>query len=158
MFGRRGMLPAMSTIFVSGGSSERPRISEYVAVLRAAGWHVTYDWTRNAGWEDPAHDEAQRAHLYCLRGVQEARVFWYVAPEQKSEGSHAELGIAVATRSRIVASGLPLLTLGRVFHRFADLALESHGEMLQLLAAGPDSVLRKVVPRSRMRDLMALPR
>lgn len=148
----------MSTIFVSGGSSERPRIAEYIVVLRASGWHVTYDWTCNAGWEDPMHDEALRAHLFCLRGVQEARVVWYVAPDQKSEGSHAELGIAVALGKRVVASGLSMLRLGRIFHRFADLSLESHGEMLQFLAEGPASALRKIVPRSHLRDLMALPR
>lgn len=147
----------MPSIFVSGGSSERPKIAEYIVVLRAAGWHVTYDWTRNRWWEDPTHDEARRAHLYCLRGVQEADVLWYVAPEQKSEGSHAELGIAIALKRRIVASGPGLLTLGRVFHRFADLTTESHGSMLEILAKYPPAVI-DMAPCPRARLMADLPR
>jgi len=149
----------MSSIFVSGGSSDRSMIAEFCAVLRAAGWRVTYDWTRNRGWEDPAHDEAQRAHLYCLRGVREAKLIWYVAPEAKSEGSHAELGIAIERRKPIIASELSLLTLGRVFTRFADYSFESHGDALQLLVSDrPSAVADLLVARSRERLLVDLPR
>lgn len=77
--------------------------------------------------------------------------------EQKSEGSHAELGIAIALKRRIVASGPGLLTLSRVFHRFADLATESHGSMLEILAKYPPAVI-DMAPRPRARLMADLPR
>lgn len=122
------------SIFVSGSSAERHRIAEYVEVLRAAGWRVTYDWTRSRDWEDPDHEEAVHAHRYCLRGVREAWLFWWVTPlpPAKSEGAHAELGAAAALLKPIVASGA-VESLGRVFPRFADLTFASHGRALEAL-------------------------
>lgn len=126
------------TIYVAGGSAERDAIAGYLVQLRAAGWHVTYDW--------PAEPEAMRgsheAAMADVSGVARARVFWYVAPASKSEGSHFELGLAWMAREmaasgaggerRIYASG-PVDTLGRIFPALADVIFSHHADALECL-------------------------
>ncbi len=123
------------TIYVAGASADREAIAGYMAQLRAAGWHVTYDW--------PAEPEAMRgsheAAMADVSGVARARVFWYVAPEAKSEGSHFELGLAWMARElsaraerRIYASG-PVDHLGRVFPTLADVIFSHHADALECL-------------------------
>ena len=127
------------TIYVAGGSAERDAIAGYLVQLRAAGWHVTYDWTTDPGWTDPTHPRLTSA-LADVRGIAAARVFWLVAPEAKSEGSHCELGIAWMAREldgrrtgrELLASG-PVDALGRVFPFLADRAFSSHADALEHL-------------------------
>jgi hypothetical protein len=126
------------TIYVAGASADREAIAGYLVQLRAAGWHVTYDWTTDPGWTDPTHPRLTSA-MADVSGVARARVFWYVAPEAKSEGSHFELGLAWMARElsaraerRIIASG-PVDTLGRIFPALADVIFSHHADALECL-------------------------
>ena len=143
------------TIYVAGGSAERDAIAGYLVQLRAAGWTVTYDW--------PAEPEAMRgtleAALADVRGIAAARVFWLVAPEAKSEGSHCELGIAWMAREldgrrsgrELLASG-PVDTLGRVFPFLADRAFSSHADALEhLIDEARTSVIPTIAARTEAR-------
>ena len=126
------------TIYVAGGSAERDAIAGYLVQLRAAGWHVTYDWTTDPGWTDPTHPRLTSA-MADVSGIARARVLWYVAPASKSEGSHFELGLAWMARDaaehrerRIYASG-PVDALGRVFPTLADVIFSHHADALECL-------------------------
>lgn len=134
-------MTAPLTIYVAGGSNDRALVASYLAELRAVGWTITYDWTSDPGWDDPAHPRIESARA-DVRGIFAARVFWYVAPATKSEGSHFELGVAWWVREvrigdpsnerTIIASG-PTTALGRVFPTLADRAYETHTEALAWL-------------------------
>lgn len=125
------------TIYVAGGSAERDAVAGYLAQLRAAGWTVTYDWTTDPGWTDPTHPRIESARA-DVRGITRARVFWYVAPAEKSEGSHFELGVAwvalqlTTPKREILASG-PTDILGRVFPSLATRAFAEHADALDWL-------------------------
>jgi len=127
------------TIYVAGGSSERDAVAGYLSQLRAAGWTVTYDWTTDPGWTDPAHPRIESARA-DVRGITRARFFWYVAPREKSEGSHFELGVAWLSREmtregrrstgRVVFSSGPGDALGRVFPSLVDRHFAEHADAL----------------------------
>lgn len=102
------------SIYVAGASADRALIAGFLAELRAVGWTVTYDWTTDPGWTDPLHPRAVSAQN-DLDGVIAARTFWYVAPIAKSEGSHFELGIAVAERRRDRLGARTILTSGPIW-------------------------------------------
>lgn len=133
-------------IYIAGGSSERHKIAEIIDALKAAGWEVTYDWTRNKGWEDPSHPEARDAHIYCLAGIRACHLFWYIAPPSKSEGAHAELGFAFGIGRTVLASGADLDGLGRVFPRVADYRIDSVGKALSHLISREAFIFSRAWP------------
>jgi len=124
------------TIYVAGASADRALIAGFLAELRAAGWTVTYDWTTDPGWTDPTHPRAVSAQN-DLDGVIAARTLWYVSPTAKSEGSHFELGIAVAERRRDRLGARTILTSGPIWDHnriFPSLGNRHFAEHAQALA------------------------
>ena len=117
------------TIYVAGGSDERDECKAAMLALRAADWAVTFDWTAHPG--DMRGD---------IRGVLDAAYLWVRCPRTKSEGSHAELGIAigagavepVSRRRGIIVSG-GWRKLGRLFTEAADLKFAEHKQALAWL-------------------------
>ena len=116
-------------VYVAGGASERAACGVWIRRLREEGVEVTHDWTGDAGWEDPAPSPAMlaAAAMGDLDGVRRADVLWYVAPADKSEGSAAELGAALAWGKRVIVSG-PWDGLGRIFPGLAGERYAGHEE------------------------------
>jgi hypothetical protein len=115
-------------IYVAGGSDERLTVVRpYVDRLIAIGHVITHDWTRCEGYErpHPARDRIRWASQ-DLTGVSMADVVWLIVPEAKSEGSHAELGAALALRKRVIVSGRKVKAWGRIFTRLAHETYETH--------------------------------
>lgn len=117
------------TIYVAGGSDERDECKAAMLALQAAGWTVTFDWT--------AHPVDMRGDI---RGVLDAVYLWVRCPRTKSEGSHAELGIAIgagavepACRRRIIVVSGPWRDHGRLFTKAADLTFDEHQQALTWL-------------------------
>jgi hypothetical protein len=130
-------IPELS-IYVAGASADRALVAGFLAELRRAGWTVTYDWTTDPGWTDPTHPRATSA-MCDVEGVRTARVFWYVAPEAKSEGSHFELGAAVILRDlawpghrQILMSG-PISAHARIFPMLGNRHFAEHATALAWL-------------------------
>lgn len=123
-------------VYVAGGRSERVSVCRpMIDALRAAGIEVAYDWTRDPGWDDPAQHDALRAARADLRALLRAHVLWYVAPADRSEGSHAELGAALAAGIYVVASGETLGADGRIFPQLAHEVYASHALALDRVVA-----------------------
>lgn len=104
-------------VYVAGASSERTdTIRPLLTRLRDHGVEVTHDWTVCPGYDRPS-SSSERAQwaLEDLEGVRRADVVWYVAPQNPSEGSHAELGAALALRKRLLVSGPHALRHSRIF-------------------------------------------
>ena len=137
------------SIYVAGASADRVIVAGFIRDLRCAGWTVTYDWTTDPGWTDPTHPRATSA-MCDAEGVRRARVFWYVAPEAKSEGSHFELGAAVILRDldplgrrQILTSG-PIALHSRIFPTLGNRHFVEHAEAL-----APADPARRRGPRRR---------
>jgi hypothetical protein len=135
-------MSAERTIYVAGGSSERDYVASVIAALRAAGWTVTCDWTVSSFWAPGCSKPA--CALADLAGVLTARTFWLILPSAKSEGSHFELGVAIATsllltqiqRRETIVSG-PRAVHGRIFPDLADRHFDTHEEALCYLTSQP---------------------
>ena len=116
-------------IYLAGGSSERAMCAEYMRKLRAVGHVITYDWTESAGWTRKFSPEEDRAQARAdFDAVISADVVWILVPEQKSEGSHFELGAALSRGIRTVVSGPHLRAQHRIFTMLAHESYESHDE------------------------------
>lgn len=122
------MTPPPYAVYVAGGSSERLTVVRpYVDRLLAAGVVITYDWTRDPGWEgSPTIVDLMRAADRDMRAIRSADVVWYLAPEKMSEGSAAELGAALALGKRVIVSGPHASAHGRIFPLLAIERYETH--------------------------------
>jgi len=121
------------TVYVAGSSSEWEIVSKHVEALKAAGLHVTHDWTqqvRKARAEqksDKDYPPSYRKTLAWddLNGVLEARFFWLVAPQGSSIGAWVELGAAMHAGKTLVVSG----DVSRcIFGELADFHFPTHEE------------------------------
>lgn len=94
-------------LYIAGGSYERLTVVQpIVDRLIGAGVEITYDWTRDPGWNAPVTPEVLAAAARRdMRGIVEADVVWLVVPADKSEGSAGELGIALALGKVCIVSG-----------------------------------------------------
>jgi hypothetical protein len=125
-------------LYIAGGSSERLTVVRpLIDACLAAGVSITLDWTRLPEWDDP---QQQTHEFYRMRARQDldalarAQLFWLVVPEQKSEGSAAELGYALAFEELghdIIISGTTG-TIGarNIFVLLADRIFTEHKEAL----------------------------
>ena len=95
-------------VYVAAGSTERLLVAQpWIDRLIAAGINVV-DWTRDPNWSlDHSPNEAEliESAQRDLVAVKECDLFWYIVPEQKSEGAASELSLAQTLGKRIVASG-----------------------------------------------------
>jgi hypothetical protein len=128
-------------IYVAGGSDERLTVVRpYIDRLIAIGHVITHDWTRCEGYERrPLEHEYSEWAAADLIGVEIADVFWLLACESKSEGSHAELGAALVLDKRVIVSGPKARAWGRIFTRLASEIHDSHEAAFRVLdLAGED--------------------
>jgi hypothetical protein len=95
-------------VFLSSGSSQRLTVARpMIDRLIACGFSVC-DWTRFPDWDlgrEPTEAELVEAAAKCEDCVRRCDLFWYLVPEEKSEGAASELALARALDKRIVASG-----------------------------------------------------
>jgi hypothetical protein len=129
-------------IYIAGGSSEIELCRRMIDIVDSShGGRITYDWTRDPGWTlGRPLTMAERAETAArdLAAVAEARLFWLMLPQEKTEGAHVELGTALTLRAllpmlgrqgpEIVVSG-PILD-SRLFPARADHIFADHDEAL----------------------------
>jgi hypothetical protein len=95
-------------VYTASGSSQRLTVARpWIEQLIATGIEA-YDWTRDPNWDlgrMPTEDEfiqsAQRDEL----AIRSCDLFWYIVPDEKSEGAASELSLARHLGKTIVASG-----------------------------------------------------
>lgn len=130
------------TIYVAGGSDERAACHSDIEALAAGGWIVTHDWTRDAGYpENGGAPDPLRSATLDYNAVMSAEYFWLRMPEQKSEGSSFELGVAVCMRGMLSIRPGPLpgavIVSGpwarSIFARLAGLTFDTHEHALAWL-------------------------
>jgi hypothetical protein len=141
---------ALKKIYVAGGSSERAQCAHYMTCLRKAGWEITHDWTIDESYREKYRSEvtARRSAFADMCGVVDAEYFWLVSPQDKSDGSSTELGIALGRGRRVIVSG-PYNEQGRIFPLLAYKLFDKHEEALAwlvALATPPAMPVRIVVP------------
>ena len=134
----------MKTIFVGSGSDERGEVAAAMAILRAHGWTVTFDWPA-AMEKEPTVLSPE--HAYELAGAMEdaishSQIVWIMLPKKKSEGAAAELGMARMSirnnpgspRALVVSGGV--MDLGRIYPTRAKAQgriFEDHADALTFL-------------------------
>jgi hypothetical protein len=95
-------------VFLSSGSSQRLTVARpWIERLAATGIEA-YDWTRDSNWDlgrMPTEDELIQSAQRDEHAVQACDLFWYVVPDEKSEGAASELALARHLGKRIVISG-----------------------------------------------------
>ena len=122
-------------VYLAGGAAERLTVCRpLVDRLLAAGVAVTYDWTRDPGWDNPAPtlEDLERAAHADLDAVRACDLLWYVAPAPasgKSEGSAGELCAALVLEKVVVVSG-DWAGCGRIFPALAGVRCATHEEGL----------------------------
>lgn len=123
-------------VYVAGASSERfTVIRPTISRLRAVGCVVTHDWTTCPGFDRPSTEEEKRQWAAeDLQGVRSADLLWYMAPVDKSEGSHGELMAAIVLGKRTVVSG-PWWAHGRIFPLLAGERYDDHEVAFMAIAA-----------------------
>jgi hypothetical protein len=123
-------------VYVAGPSPRCASIAVLLATLRGHGAVITFDWpARLMADQGRALTDADRSDIAtrCQYGVLDADLFWIVLDTEKSEGAHAELGMAIALRAmgakvEIVASGP--LDGSRVFPAEANRRFDQHEKAL----------------------------
>jgi hypothetical protein len=128
------------SIYVASSWSNRDLVSSYLDKLRAAGLHVTHDWTAPnelspegiAGEELPLKVQRVLA-AHDARGVVQADVLWLITPT-KAEGGcgcFVELGIATTLRSCfIVVSGASRT----IFQSLAQVSFDTHEKAFEAIS------------------------
>lgn len=99
-------------IYVAGASAEIERARRVIAELRARGIEVPGDWPAivdahngrtNHGLTD---DERRSAARACMRAAVDCDVFLLLVPHAQTIGAWVELGAALESDRRCIASGL----------------------------------------------------
>lgn len=112
-------------IYLAGGSLELLLCAQYIDALRAAGHVITYDWTQSFTGKHTLQEDHDQA-LADLNAVLSADVVWILVPADKSEGSHFEMGAALARGIRTIVSGPHLCAQHRIFPLLAAERYETH--------------------------------
>lgn len=94
----------MLKVYVAAGSSEAARAADIIERLRAAGVHVTYDWTPavllgSSDLRDP------RVAQLEVEAALAADVVWFLVPARGSSGAGFEVGVAYHAGRIVVCSG-----------------------------------------------------
>lgn len=85
--------------YVASKLENHEAVSELAALLRAAGWEQTYDWTTHGSVKETDEATLREVGHRELRGVLDADVLLMLTPQGR--GSHVELGIALAAGKRV---------------------------------------------------------
>lgn len=118
-------------IYLAGGSSERILCAEYMRRLRERGHTITHDWTSSEGFTRQLnHSEQREEARRDFQAVLDADLVWVMIPAEKSEGSHFELGAAVALNIPVVTSGPHRTAQHRIFPLLVTDHYESHLDAL----------------------------
>lgn len=134
--------PPPLSVYVCGSSDEIDAVRTWIDRVKERGARVTYDWTTSEGYRRPLTDAERREQARIdLDAVRSASVVWLIAPAEKSEGSHAELGAALVLGKRVIVSGPHAYRRSRLF---ADLAerYQRHEDALEAIFAGIETQWR----------------
>lgn len=117
-------------VYVAGGSSERLTVVRPIIdrLSQVPGIEIIRDWTRDPGWDRPSPQALLMAAELDINAIRRADVFWYVAPHLTSEGSHFELGFAMALGKLVKTSGKYAHADFRIFPQLADHHYDTHEE------------------------------
>lgn len=95
-------------VYLASGSSLRLTVArEWIERLQAERIEVA-DWTRDPNWDlgrPPTERELSESAIRCEEAVTYCDLFWYLVPDEKSEGAASELALARHLGKSIVASG-----------------------------------------------------
>lgn len=98
----------MLKVYVASGSkTEAARTAAIIERLRAAGVHVTYDWTPAVllGGVDAPDFRDPRVANDEIRAVLDADIVWFLVPPTGSSGGGFEVGLAYAAGKVVACSG-----------------------------------------------------
>lgn len=132
----------MKKIFVAGASSERGEVAAAIAMLRAAGWEVTFDWPELMKSEPEVKEPRflEKLGMDLKNGMRRADVFWLLLPREKSEGANFEFGFYSGyfdreSRGGMLVSG-DASTNGRLYHwsmGSKGMKFDEHAQALEYL-------------------------
>lgn len=95
-------------VYAACGSSQRLLVARpWIDRLIATGIEA-YDWTRDPNWDlgrMPTDDELVQSAQRDETAIRTCDLFWYIVPDEKSEGAASELALARHLGKTIVASG-----------------------------------------------------
>ena len=126
-----------TNIYVASATEQLVLVEHYVDRLRAAGFLITYEWTkdvREGGFKpDVELSEVQRRYAAKMdsHGVKTAGMVWVVTPPTKSQGCGMwiEMGMALALGKRVIISG-PLARRS-VFAELAEAVFDDHEQAFE---------------------------
>lgn len=133
--------PPPKTIFVGAYSSDLDRAKLWIGRLREAGWTIIHDWTIEASQygngvslDDKTRYEYSETYV---RALEQASVFWMLAPADGGAGVHTELGMGIML-GRWRKPGPMLITSGayrrNIFTTHAHKRFESDVDAFSFLA------------------------
>jgi len=119
-------------LYVASASEQLVMVETYVDRLRACGFEITYEWTkdvREGGFksDDLLSDQERRYSAKMdYHGVKTADLVWVLTPSSKSQGCGMwiEMGMALSLGKRVVVSG-PLARRS-IFAEMAEVVLDQH--------------------------------
>lgn len=98
--------------YIASRLENAAQVKELKALLDAAGWHHTYDWTKHGAVRSQGTGRMQEVAHKEVRGVQDADVVIVLMPGGR--GTHIEIGIALDDPHKRVwlHSNSPMLDFG----------------------------------------------
>ena len=112
-------------VYVAGASAEYSRAKEWARKLEATGFiRVTHDWWTSVehhgvgGDHALTEDERMAYAIGDLGGVRDARVFWALWSDHRSNGRSIELGYALRCDDMVTVISGP--SRGCIFASLAD--------------------------------------
>lgn len=122
---------AVKKIFVAGGSSERGEVAAAIALLRAAGWEITFDWPElmKSEPDTKAPRFLEKLGMGLKNGMRRADIFWLLLPREKSEGSSFEFGFFSGYFDRESRGGMLVSGDATILGRLYPYAMGSKGKL-----------------------------
>lgn len=119
----------MKKIFVAGASSERGEVAAAIAMLRAAGWEIVFDWPELMKSEPNVKDPRflEKLGMDLKNGMRRADIFWLMLSREKSEGANFEFGFYSGYFDREARGGMLVSGDASVHGRLYHWAMGSKG-------------------------------
>lgn len=119
------------SIYVAGGSDERKAAQDAIDRLKLAGWTVTHEWPKDAGYpENGGIPQGIKSAIADIAAVKRAAYVWIRWPAEKSEGAAVEFGTSLAERVNASGHVRCVIVSGPharcIFAEMADLQFDTH--------------------------------